>query len=224
MPALPSVPKVIRVVLVHSYGIDLGVITRFYVQYTGTAPTSANLTSWGTAIGSAWNTNMAPQHNAIVHLTNIEMTDLSSSTSAQATVNVSYVGTLAGNQLPADTCVVTSYTITRRYRGGKPRGYWPGGSTGVLATPQSWTAAYATAFDAALQAFQVAIFAAPWSGSGTLAQVNVSYYQGHTAVQDPITLRWRNVPVLRTTPLVDVVLAHTSRQRIGSQRRRLNPG
>jgi hypothetical protein len=72
-----------------------------------------------------------------------------------------------------------------------------------------------------MNAFFAALEAAVWSGASSLAQVNVSYYKGFTVVTSPTTGRARNVPTLRSAPVVDAVTAQAVRTSIGTQRRRI---
>jgi hypothetical protein len=51
--------------------------------------------------------------------------------------------------------------------------------------------------------------------------VAVSYYQGFTSVQSPTTRRWKNVPNLRSVPIVNVISSYSAALKIGSQRRRI---
>jgi hypothetical protein len=118
--------------------------------------------------------------------------------------------------------VVSSYTIQRRYRGGHPRGYWPFGVTTDLQNDVDWTAAFVTACNTGFSTFFTALFAAGWTGAGTLTQVNVSYYDGFTVVVSPTTGRARNVPTLRVSPVQDTILIVACKVSIGTQRRRIS--
>jgi hypothetical protein len=220
MPALPAASKVLRVAL-SGIGTSPEVwLTRFYIQYTGTAPTAAQLATFDGAISTAYNTNIKPLVNTGTRLTQIASTDLSSSTGAVDVSTVSILGTRAGDTLPAQVCTVVSYTIARRYRGGHPRGYWP---LGVFADQQSavsWSSTFLTAVNTGVNALFTAIAAAGWTGAGTLSQVNVSYYSGFTVVTNPTTHRARNVPTVRVSPVIDPVTAIHAQASIGTQRRR----
>jgi hypothetical protein len=221
MPALPNVSRVVRVALSGNFVTVPNVwLSRFYIQYTGTAPVNSDLAAFDTAIDTAYNTNVKPLASVDVELLAVNSIDLSTSTSAVDTKAVTRIGTRAGAILPAQICVVQSYIVARRYRGGHPRGYWPLGTQPDMLTPSQWSSTAITAFDNGLDAFFTAIFAAGWAGAGTLSHVNVSYYSGFTVVTNPITHRARNVPTLRVTPLVDPITSTTTRQSIGTQRRR----
>jgi len=220
MPALPAVPKVLRVALSGTGDSPTVWLSRFFIQYTGTAPTTSDLASFDTALDTAANTNLIPLMGASWILRQIESIDLTSSTGAVDIKSVTRTGSRAGGGLPSQVCVVQSYTIARRYRGGHPRGYWPFGTSTDLVSDTDWKAASITAFDNGLDAFFTAVFAAGWAGAGTLSHVNVSYYSGFTVVVSPTTGRARNIPTLRVAPVVDPVTATQVRASIGTQRRR----
>lgn len=220
MPALPDVPSVVRTALSGTTS-SLGVfLTRFYTQYSGTAPTSAELLTFNGAIASAITSHLLGEWEQDAVCTQIESIDLTSATAGASTDAVSLQGTKTGNYIAAGSCMVVSYEIARRYRGGHPRGYWIPSTAPDLQNPGSWTSAYVAACLSAYEAFFSDVAGAGWSGAGTLTHSNVSYYQGFTVVTNPITGRARNVPTLRSDPIVDAVTSIIPRASVGSQRRR----
>lgn len=196
-------------------------LNRFYIHYTGTAPTNAQLATFDAAVNTAWGTNMKPLMPLSGTMTQIESADLTSSTGAVDTSPFSVAGTRAGTNLPADQCLVSSYEIARRYRGGHPRAYWYFGVVADQASPLVWSTTFTNSCNTGINAFFTALVAAGWTGAGTLTHVNVSYYEGFTVFTNPITGRARNVPTVRGTPLVDTVTSVASKTSIGSQRRRI---
>ncbi len=221
MPALPSVPKTLRVALKHNdTSADPDVVTRFFIQYSGTAPSNSDLNTFCAAVGTAWTNHLAALHNATVQLAEVTAEDLTSPTSAVGTALIGSAGTLSGTLLGAGTAAVFSYAIGRRYRGGHPRAYWQMGVGASLATRNEWTSAFAIAADTAMPAFFTDVLAAGWALAGSLSHVNVSYFSGFTVITNPITHRARNVPTLRVTPVVDTVTSVALNPKIGSQRRR----
>lgn len=220
MPALPNVAAVLRVQLQGHVGIDADWITRFYLSYTGTAPTSAQLNSLAGVIRAAWGTNVKALLPASAGLDSVTIQDLTSLTSAIGIDTTGIVGTRAGSLIPGGTSMVVSYRIARRYKGGHPRGYWVMGVSADLGDAQQWAGAFLTAAQTAIDAFFAAAIGTPWTGGGTLAHVNVSYYHGFTVHTNPTTGRARNVPTLRGTPVVDAVTSRVAQDNIGTQRRR----
>jgi hypothetical protein len=117
-------------------------------------------------------------------------------------------------------CVLVNFLITRRYRGGKPRWYLPWGGGGDLTSRQEWTAGFITNVTSAISAIRTGFIGASSGSTSVSNQVNVSYYSGFTAVENPITHRWRNVPTLRATPAVGVIESYSVAGLVSSQRRR----
>jgi hypothetical protein len=220
MPPLPPVSKVIRTALRFDLGDGTPAITRFFTSYSGTAPTNTDLRTLDTAIGAGFNTNLKSLMDSGSALEEISSVDLSSASGAVDIFPDVIGGTRGSAVIGASSCLVSSYQIARRYRGGHPRGYWPFGIQTDLSDRNTWKGTFTTAALTGLNAFFAAVVAGGWGAAGTLTHVNVAYYQGFTVITNPITGRARNVPNLRGTPLVDTVLAITPRASVGSQRRR----
>lgn len=222
MPALPNVASCLRVALGFTLSPSTPALSRFYFQYGGTAPTVGQLSTFNASIATAFTSDLKALCGTGCELTQIETTDLTSPTGAQAVTAEAITGTRTGATNSNDLCFVTSYEINRRYRGGHPRGYWPfGTASDIAAGNKTWAGATVTAVNTGMASFMAAIAAAGWTGAGTLQQVNVSYYKGFTVVTSPTTGRARNVPTLRATPVQDVVQSIATKSSIGVQRRRL---
>jgi hypothetical protein len=222
MPALPSVPKVLKIVLPFAIETGVNALNRFFMQYTGTAPTPAQLQTFCNSISANAATNMGSLMSGLKEFLPVTAEDLSSPTGAVAAGNLTNAGSRSGGSIPSSACAIINFQIARRYRGGKPKVFCPFGVTTDVATNGRWVPAFPTAFGNAWAAFNAANVAAGWTGAGTLSQVNVSYYSGFNPVQNPVTLRWRNVPRLRITPVVDEIVGFQPESDIGSQRRRNN--
>jgi hypothetical protein len=111
------------------------------------------------------------------------------------------------------------YGIARRYRGGKPRSYFPFGVAGDYATDATWSGSLVTAVNSGVTAFYAAIAALSIGAMGTLAHVNLSYYKGFTNVTNP-SGRERAVPTYRSSALLDTVTGYSAKTVMGSQKRR----
>ena len=219
MPALPSVPNVLRADLQFSIP-SAGVIhTRFMFRYSGGPPNSTDATNLAADIYSPA-AAMASFWDAETGLEGVEVTDLSSPSGGQGVHAQATVGTRAGGELTGGTAVLVNYLIARRYRGGKPRSYLPWFTSSDLANRDAWVSGSLTALDSALSTFFAAVIGLN-SGTTTIEDhVNVSYYEGFTVVTNPVTGRARNVPKVRTTPEVDVITSFAVSPRPASQRRR----
>jgi hypothetical protein len=223
MAALPDASGVVRVTLQLGMGGQPNNITRFFIHYTGTAPSTSDLNTFATAIRTAFGTNLKSLMTTAYQLTSVTALDLSTTSSPVGSDSTAVSGTRAGANIPASAAVVTSYKIARRYRGGHPRGYWPFGVTTDLGTEQQWGSSFTGSVKTGIDAFYTAVLAAGWSGAGTITHVNVSYFHGSHVVIDPVTGRATNVPDQRGTPVVDNVTSVLVPLNIGTQRRRILP-
>lgn len=223
MPPLPAVPNVLK----HTDSYLLGSATRsadtiMHWTYSGSAPSAANCAS----LAAAWQTEYAAQLKFLMNDNNaLETTtflDLASNTGHQGQSSSPVTGTLTGAVLPASVCVVVQHQIARRYRGGKPRTYFPWGDGGKQNGVDSWAGSFITLITTNFAA-AVAAFVGSVAGATTItALASVSYYQGFTVVTSPTTGRSRNVPKLRSGgPVVDAVVNNVPNTKYGTQRRRL---
>jgi hypothetical protein len=214
------VPAVVKTACSGTISVGGVFLTRFFTSYSGTAPTNADLQEFDADVGEAIDSNIKALTNNAYTFTQVESIDLTSPTAAIDTSAVSVQGTNSGTYISAQACMVVSYEIARRYRGGHPRGYWTPGATEELENPRFWETDYQAAYQSAIDSFFTSVAASGWSGAGTLTHVNVSYFAGFTVVTSPTTGRARNVPTPRVTPVVDPVTSTIARSTVGTQRRR----
>lgn len=220
MPALPNVPSTLKVALKGSAGSEQW-LTRFYLQYPGAAPSASQLATLNNGIIAAFTSHLQPLMTANKELLEVDTVDLSTPSSAQLATTAAVIGSEAGAWLPLMACTVAGYGISRRYRGGHPRGYWPLGAQGDVATSGEWSTTYQAAAQGAIGSFFNDVTGIIWGVSEITKHVNVSYYQGFTVVTDPITGRARNVPKLRPGgPVIDLIVSTNVRAILGTQRRR----
>lgn len=219
MPALPTIPNVLRVDWLWDDGTDTSVSTREFYRYSGGPPTSADCLTMAADIYSA-QSGCKGAWDASTLLAGTRVTDLSSDTGGTAEHIQSTAGIRDGSGLPAGTCVLVNYLISRRYRGGKPRSYFPWGVDSDVVSRQAWASGLVTEVSSVLATY-FAVVIGETAGSTTITgHVNVSYYNGFTVITSPTTHRARNVPTLRTTPVVDNITSFGMSSRIASQRRR----
>lgn len=216
MPARPLVPAVVQV-LWKGYASDsVPWLNKFFVRYTGAAPTAADLDTYALNVMGDLVTNLTPLQSSAVALTEVEATDLASSTGAVGVFSATTAGTRTGTYNPNSAAVLASWHVARHYRGGHPRTYVIAGSDTDIDTGTLWNAGFTTAVHTALLAMVTSMLTAAGAFTPS-AHVNVSYFGG--APTDPIT--HKSIP--RVSPQVDVISPSgvTVSLKIASQRRRL---
>lgn len=214
MPALPSVPNVVKVVI-SSTRSDSPVENILHVHYSGAVPDAATLSTWlSTIVEPATATLFEAEGSTDLSGVSIEAIDLSSAMGASASVTFTAVGVRTGEFTPSSACVVSSWEIIRRYRGGHPRTYWPFGTAGTYAATSSklWDTGFIADVTLAVNIWTNLMTTATIGATVFDDLVNVSYIDKAT---NPIP------PYRRTVPVVDTIVSHVEKQRICSQRRRL---
>lgn len=223
MPALPDAPNVIRISLEYNTGGALRAGNRFFMQYSGGPPSAAQLNSMATDVSGLFGDDLAALMNSDYSLVGVTCTDLTSDTSAEGSWTGSVPGTRSGSATAASVndAATQNFTIARRYRGGKPKTFWPFGVEGDYQTVATWTASFVSAVEAAWATFLAGLLAITGAGCTLTTHVNVSYYSGFASVENPVTKRWRNIPTPRSgDAVVDTITGNSVSATIGSQRRR----
>lgn len=215
---LPASPCV-RVRLIYSNGAGLEAGNRFYLSYSGSAPTGANCTTLASDIATAWNTDIAPLVSGDYDLVEVDVLDIATDSGLSGQWMGSHAGSRAGTGLPNQCATNIEFGLSRRYRGGKPRIYLTGGVETDQADGSNWNSTYIDAVNAGVAAFFAAIAALSVGAMGTLAHVNLSYYSGFTNITNS-SGRERAVPKYRAAALVDSVTGYFCKREISSQRRR----
>jgi len=215
---LPPNPT-LRVRLIYS-GVNVDSIgSRFFLTYAGPAPSAATLNTLAGDIAAAYGTHLQSGVSDAYSLSEIDILDISSETGASGTWSGDLVGGDSSNAGVVQSAVNVEFTIARRYRGGKPRMFFPPpGSDSILNTVQ-WTAAFVSDWNTAVAEFMAEVLALTPGGLTALTHVNLSYYQGFTNVTNS-SGRTRAAPKYRTTPLQDTITGYVTKPIMGSQRRR----
>jgi hypothetical protein len=221
MPALPPVPNVIRVIFHWGLEADNAAQTRRYFSYTGGAPSTGDCNALAADIDTAGGASFPSILSNAYQLSSVVVQDLASTSGAEGISSGAHGGTRAGTPTPVNTGTLTNWLIPRRYRGGKPRSYFPFLVAGDLVNNQAYTTASTTAVDTALGTFVAAVIGATSGSTVIAAHVNVSYYEGFTNVPYGSPTKYRRTPTLRPGgPLVDVIATHQTSSKPGTQRRR----
>lgn len=219
-PPLPASPCVrIRLDYTQNDGFEAG--SRFFLSYSGAAPTAGNCSTLATDVKDAWVTNLAPLIGEYFSLTEVDALDIASDSGASGQWTGSAAASRSGTTLPVQAATNIEYDIARRYRGGKPRMFLPPGVGADQLDGGHWDTAYIDDVNAGILAFFEELEALSIGAIGTLAHVNLSYYQGFTNVTNS-SGRTRAAPKYRASALVDPVESYACKALIGSQRRRRN--
>lgn len=218
MPALPPAENTVKVVFTQTDGLDNNIENRLFLVYSG-VNSDTIMNDFASQAAGYWLSNLAPVLSEKLVLTSVECTDLTSST---APVGV-WTGTNPGGDIngpvPSGATLNTNFQVARRYRGGHPRWYQSLLTTDKLTDDLEWSDACIASWTGVFGAFLVDLLDYTESGLSFTYQANVSYFEGFTPHQYP-SGRYRNIPNLRATPLIDQIVGWTVQAKVGSQRRR----
>jgi len=215
---LPEVPCV-RVRLDYAQSDSYLAGSRFYLSYTGSAPTGANCTTLAGDIETAWAAHIAPLIDVNTALKEIDVLDIATDSGLSGQWTGSTSGGGSGTPVPGFVATNVEFNIARRYRGGKPRMFLPSADTSNQLDGSHWNSSYITAVNSGMAAFMAAIEALTVGAMGTLAHVNVSYYKGFTNLTNS-SGRERAVPTYRDTALVDPITGYSCKAVMSTQKRR----
>lgn len=220
---MPSPPPFqgVRVRLIYKDSDNFLAGNRFYLAYSGSAPTPANCITLAGDVSTQWASHLAPVTTDDWSLTEVDVLDLATTSGASGQDTTVHAGTEGTGAVQASVCMNVEYNIARRYRGGKPRIYWPGPPAAGLADNSHWGSSTLTSFNSATSAFFAALNALSIGAMGTLQHSNVSFFHGKNTASPP----WRGPgykypPAYRATALVDTVEGYSAKAEIGSQKRR----
>lgn len=217
-PPLPESPCLrVRLDYKNTDGTSAG--SRFYLSYAGAAPTAGNCITIGGDIATAWSAHAAAVIAASWQLQEIDVLDIASLAGASGQWTGSEAGGMSGDPLPSSIASNVEFGIARRYRGGKPRMFWPSPDSTTLSDLSNYTNTFVAALQTATSGFFTAVEAISVGAVGALAHVNLSYYNGFQNFTSP-SGRERAVPKYRATALVDTVNGYAPKKVLGSQRRR----
>lgn len=196
--------------------------SRLFFNYSSASPTAAQMT----AIAAQWqgllNSDLGALLSNNITQNQVVATDLGTSTGLVGISGTPHIGSRTGAGNPVQVCALIDYKIARRYRGGKPRGYWPYGISSDVVTENTWSASFQSTLNTQFGA-AIASMTGSSTGVNITQHVNVSYYSGFTTYTGSGG-RPKTRATLRATPLVDPVVTHDVNPFLGTQRRRVVPG
>ena len=211
---LPDVPCVrVNLVYADNAGNKLG--NRFFFRYTGGPPVSADLSTIAAAIGAAWETNLAPLTSTDIGLTLVDVLDIATDAGASGSSATGWDGSRSGTGLPIQSTANIKFNIARRYRGGKPKIYWPAGVVGDLENQAQWATDFINDVQTGTAAFFAAVSALTEASISMGGHVNLSYYKGFVNVTNS-SGRERAAPTYRATALSDLITGYAYDLVIGS--------
>lgn len=221
MPAPPSVPNVLKFTWLFSLTDDNPVTARQFFSYTGGPPTDADCDSLANSAWAHWGGDLINYLSSTFTLTGADVVDLSSPTAGTGTFLADAVGGHGSPPVTNGVATLVNAAIARRYRGGKPRTYWPMGTTADKNDDRTWSSTYIAAVQAAYVAFIAAMLATTAGTTALAAHVNVSYYSGFNTVGPLLDGKYKYPPKYRAVPIVDPILSTAINPVFGSQRRRV---
>jgi hypothetical protein len=218
VPPLADVPCV-RINLDYTDTDGLKGGSRFFLSYSGSAPSGANCATLATDVHDAWLAHVAGAISLQWHLTEVDVLDIATRSGLSGQWVGDEAALRSGTALPMNCATNVEFGIARRYRGGKPRMFWPPPVTSDQADGATYNGSFITTMNSAMTAFFGALEALSVGSMGTLTHVNLSYYEGFTNITNS-SGRERAVPTYRATALHDNVTGYSTKARIGSQKRR----
>lgn len=217
-PPLPASPCMrVRTLFTNSDSFLAG--NRFYLSYSGAAPTPGNCTTIADGVEAAWVAQLATLAHSDWSLTEVDVLDIASLTGSSGQWTGNEAGTAGGGMITANAAINVEFDIARRYRGGKPRMFLIPPGVGALLDTGHYTDDFVTLVNTQVTAFFAAIAALSVGAVGTLAHVNLSYYSGFKNITNS-SGRERAVPTYRDAALLDTVESYACKAVVGSQRRR----
>jgi hypothetical protein len=224
MPALPSVPKVVRFVGKYALsGVSRPLINAWHFGYNTGSINASDLLALANTFATVFAADIAPLFSLAMELNELTATSLDSPTAPEVTIAPGIIGSTALPSVPAGTAAVFQRPVARRYRGGHSRLYLGGVSESQLVDPDNWHTTFITAAEAGYNTFSADVALGAPTGYGGFFECNVSYYHGFTNFLMP-SGRYRAIPTPRTTPLVDELMDIRLNPKPGSQRRRQQQG
>lgn len=190
--------------------------------YTGGAPSASDCATLAAGISAAFASQLKSFLSSDFNQDGVTVLDLASTTGKQGSSATITNGTRSGSPSLSSTCVVFNHQIALRYRGGKPKNFWPLLDAGDLLNQVAWDATPLAAVAAAYDDYVTDVLALTSGSTDISAHVSISYYQGYNTPTTSPSGRVKQTPKLRVGgPVQNAIVLSTPRARVGTQRRRL---
>lgn len=194
MPPRPNLPGANKVILGLKSTDEIGghvAANIFYVNSAAAAPTATDLDTLAAQIRTAWGANIAAQTCTHWHLVQVTITALNGS-ETQGVDGNDTPGSGQTDPLPPQVAACISWSIAAAYRGGHPRTYMPGISTGYLTAEGSNELSTTAAINisTAWQNFATAVNGL-FLDADPLSMGTVSYFRNKTERVTPVFYAYR---------------------------------
>ncbi len=154
--------------------------------YTSSPPAASDLASLASAVHLSLKAHMQAWYTPDTICTEVICTDLSSDTGNVGSDGTGWAGTSEGDPLSAGSAVLVNWQQARRYRGGKPRTYWPAGPSSILETASSLTSDAITVITNSMNALNYAVDGQEFGALITTVLGCVSYTDGKAPRVAPV--------------------------------------
>jgi hypothetical protein len=214
MPPLPAVDGVLKVVHTGTVGGEPWAgISHWRFTTTDAGPLStANIDAICAKFVNSWRDNIKQDIAAPCIDSQVEGIDLTTATSASGTATDGDPGD--GDEIISpEACVLVSKQISRRYRGGHPRTYWPGLTRGLAA--QYHGRAIGDAYVTDLTSHFLTYYTDIPPAVTTDGDCNVSVFA-------EVCVHYFSAGALLPVPLVDDIIGRRLEVPLATQRRRLH--
>lgn len=185
MAPLPVVPGAIKIEFLWSQE-GLPAANVLHASYSSDPPSSGDLQTFAAALGGLFSTDIRSLYTTDTELVAVQCTDLSSDSGGVGLASIGITGTVVGAPCTAQACILTSWKILRRYRGGHPRTYWPAPCIAQISTVNSWYAACTDAFTTFAGDLQAACLVVSYGALDVTDLGTVSYVDSGAPRVDPI--------------------------------------
>ena len=221
--SLPNTPEgVLKIRLHHEIAADTNIRPAFDMKYSGGPPPTDDLTLVAAAVSTAWGSHLAALLTSSNNLDDVAVQDLANRTTPMGVHIGAVAGSRAGTQQPVNCTALLNKSVSRAYRGGKPKMFLPYGTDADIISPSQWSTGFRTALDNAWTAF-IAALSGQTIGSITLGSEGAVSFYGPPTIPNTGRGRSKTVSTQRAVPLVQTVTGHSTSPIFGSQRRRLRP-
>lgn len=186
-----------------------------YVHSGGGLPSQSDVDGLAGSYATEWEAVMMPKVNGDITYTGTKITPLDNSGTNVGFHTSSAAGGKTGQTVPASAAVIASYGIGTRWRGGRPKTYYPAMGGQQLDTPSAWHQSDIDDYLAGLDTVSAYVDGLT-VGSTAIGQQGCVSYVWTTDVD--------GVPTpgeIRDPPVFFPFTSLTLRLDIGSQRRRI---